>query len=232
MKILAVDTSTMLSSCSVMENGFVIGDFSINQQKTHSETLIPMIEDMLKRVGIDISEIDLFVSVTGPGSFTGIRIGVTSVKALAMALDKKIVAVNTLEAMAFGVFTDENVVPLIDARGERVYYGIYRGYENSIVEKPSLTMIDELLEKLSITGEEYIFTGDCAKIYEDRILKYPNFKITHAGLNNCISRNALIIGERLFRENKLSDYFTLSPEYIRESQAQSDLRKKENGSKN
>lgn len=228
MKILAVDTSTMLSSCSVMEDGYVIGDFSINQQKTHSETLIPMIEDMLSRVGINIEDIDLFVSVNGPGSFTGIRIGVTTVKALAMALDKKIVSVNTLQAMAFGVFTEKNVVPLIDARGERVYYGIYKNYCEEIVESPSMCNIDELLEKLSNTDKEYIFTGDCSKLYEDRILKNSKFKVTHSALNNCISRNALVIGEKLFNENKLDDYFTLSPEYIRDSQAQDDYKKRKN----
>lgn len=227
MKILAIDTSTMISSCSLMEDGCVIGDFSINQQKTHSETLVPMIEDMLSRVGVDISEIDLFVSVTGPGSFTGIRIGVTTIKALAMALDKKIVGVNTLEAMAEGVFSDEKVVPLIDARGRRVYYAIYDGYDKKVLVEPSLTTIDELIEELKNTGENYIFTGDCAKIYEEE-LNIGNFKITHSALNNCISRNALVIGEKLYKEGKLDDYFTLSPEYIRESQAQSDLRKKEN----
>lgn len=227
MKILAIDTSTMISSCSLMENGYIIGDFSINQQKTHSETLIPMIEDMLNRVGVDISEIDLFVSVTGPGSFTGIRIGVTTIKALAMALKKEIIGVNTLEAMAEGVFTDEKVVPLIDARGRRVYYGIYEGYDKKVVVEPTLTTIDELVEELKKSDEKYIFTGDCAKLYQD-YLKEDNFKITHAALNNCIARNAIVIGERLYKEGKLSDYFTLSPEYIRESQAQSDLRKKEN----
>lgn len=231
MKILAIDTSTMISSCSLMEDGFVIGDFSINQQKTHSETLVPMIEDMLGRVGVDISEIDLFVAVTGPGSFTGIRIGVTTIKALAMALDKKIVGVNTLEAMAEGVFTDEKVVPLIDARGRRVYYAVYGGYDKKVLVEPSLTTIDELVETLKKSGEKYIFTGDCAKIYENE-LDFENFRVTHSALNNCISRNALVIGERLYNEGVFSDYFTLSPEYIRESQAQSDLRKKENEGRN
>ena len=98
MKILAIDTSTTHSSCSVMEDNNIVGDFSINQSMSHNEILLVMVDEVLKKLNIDIEDIDLFVAVTGPGSFTGIRIGVTVVKALAMALNKPIVAVNTLEA--------------------------------------------------------------------------------------------------------------------------------------
>ena len=130
MKILAIDTSTTHSSCSVMEDNNIVGDFSINQSMSHNEILLVMVDEVLKKLNIDIEDIDLFVAVTGPGSFTGIRIGVTVVKALAMALNKPIVAVNTLEALSFGVFSDKKKIPLIDARGERVYYGVYEGINN------------------------------------------------------------------------------------------------------
>ncbi|WP_308578135.1 tRNA (adenosine(37)-N6)-threonylcarbamoyltransferase complex dimerization subunit type 1 TsaB [uncultured Parvimonas sp.] len=117
MKILAIDTSTTHSSCAVMEDDFVVGDFSISQSMSHNEILLVMVDEMLKKLNMDIEEIDLFVAVTGPGSFTGIRIGVTTIKALAMSLNKPIVAVNTLEALSFGVFSDKKKIPLIDARG-------------------------------------------------------------------------------------------------------------------
>ncbi|MDD7765391.1 MAG: tRNA (adenosine(37)-N6)-threonylcarbamoyltransferase complex dimerization subunit type 1 TsaB [Peptoniphilaceae bacterium] len=227
MKILAIDTSTTHSCCSVMENDYIVGEFSINQSMSHNEILLDMVQEMLSKLNIDISEIDLYVAVTGPGSFTGIRIGVTTAKALAMALNKPIVSVNTLEAMSFGVFSENKKIPIIDARGGRVYYGVYKGYDNCEIEKPDLMDIDELLMKFDNSKEEIIFTGDAVKLYEKRILKNTNFKVTSPNLNSCISRNACVIGKEKFKKNILADCYTLSPEYVRQSQAQRDLEKRE-----
>lgn len=225
MKILAIDTSTTHSSCSVMEDNNIVGDFSINQSMSHNEILLVMVDEVLKKLNIDIEDIDLFVAVTGPGSFTGIRIGVTVVKALAMALNKPIVAVNTLEALSFGIFSDKKKIPLIDARGERVYYGVYEGISNTNIVAPALLTIDELLEEFSNKGE-FVFAGDCVNLYKDRILKNKNFEITPACLNSCISRNACVVGKHKFESGYISDCFNLSPEYVRLSQAQRDMENK------
>ena len=226
MKILAIDTSTTHSSCAVMDDNNIVGDFSINQSMSHNEILLVMVDEMLKKLNIDIEDIDLFVAVTGPGSFTGIRIGVTVVKALAMALNKPIVAVNTLEALSFGVFSDKKKIPLIDARGERVYYGVYEGINNENIVAPALLTIDELLEEFSDKGE-FVFVGDCVNLYKDRILENKNFEITPACLNSCISKNACVIGKEKYERGDISDCFNLSPEYVRLSQAQRDLEKKD-----
>ena len=225
MKILAIDTSTTHSSCAIMDDNNIVGDFSINQSMSHNEILLVMVDEMLKKLNIDIEDIDLFVAVTGPGSFTGIRIGVTVVKALAMALNKPIVAVNTLEALSFGVFSDKKKIPLIDARGERVYYGVYEGINNENIVAPALLTIDELLEEFSNKGE-FVFVGDCVNLYKDRILENKNFEITPACLNSCISKNACVIGKQKFERGDISDCFSLSPEYVRLSQAQRDLENK------
>jgi universal bacterial protein yeaZ len=225
MKILAIDTSTTHSSCAVMDDNNIVGDFSINQSMSHNEILLVMVDEMLKKLNIDIEDIDLFVAVTGPGSFTGIRIGVTVVKALAMALNKPIVAVNTLEALSFGVFSDKKKIPLIDARGERVYYGVYEGINNENIVAPALLTIDELLEEFSDKGE-FVFVGDCVNLYKDRILENKNFEITPACLNSCISKNACVIGKQKYERGDISDCFSLSPEYVRLSQAQRDLENK------
>jgi universal bacterial protein yeaZ len=225
MKILAIDTSTTHSSCAVMDDNNIVGDFSINQSMSHNEILLVMVDEMLKKLNIDIEDIDLFVAVTGPGSFTGIRIGVTVVKALAMALNKPIVAVNTLEALSFGVFSDKKKIPLIDARGERVYYGVYEGINNKNIVAPALLTIDELLNEFSDKGE-FVFVGDCVNLYKDRILENKNFEITPACLNSCISKNACVIGKQKYERGDISDCFSLSPEYVRLSQAQRDLENK------
>ena len=225
MKILAIDTSTTHSSCAIMDDNNIVGDFSINQSMSHNEILLVMVDEMLKKLNIDIEDIDLFVAVTGPGSFTGIRIGVTVVKALAMALNKPIVAVNTLEALSFGVFSDKKKIPLIDARGERVYYGVYEGINNENIVAPALLTIDELLDEFSDKGE-FVFVGDCVNLYKDRILENKNFEITPACLNSCISKNACVIGKQKYERGDISDCFSLSPEYVRLSQAQRDLENK------
>lgn len=225
MKILAIDTSTTHSSCAVMNDNNIVGDFSINQSMSHNEILLVMVDEMLKKLNIDIEDIDLFVAVTGPGSFTGIRIGVTVVKALAMALNKPIVAVNTLEALSFGVFSDKKKIPLIDARGERVYYGVYEGINNKNIVAPALLTIDELLEEFSDKGE-FVFVGDCVNLYKDGILENKNFETTPACLNSCISKNACVIGKQKYERGDISDCFSLSPEYVRLSQAQRDLENK------
>ena len=225
MKTLAIDTSTTQSSCAVMDDNNIVGDFSINQSMSHNEILLVMVDEMLKKLNIDIEDIDLFVAVTGPGSFTGIRIGVTVVKALAMALNKPIVAVNTLEALSFGVFSDKKKIPLIDARGERVYYGVYEGINNENIVAPALLTIDELLDEFSDKGE-FVFVGDCVNLYKDRILENKNFEITPACLNSCISKNACVIGKQKYERGDISDCFSLSPEYVRLSQAQRDLENK------
>lgn len=225
MKILAIDTSTTHSSCAVMNDNNIVGDFSINQSMSHNEILLVMVDEMLKKLNIDIEDIDLFVAVTGPGSFTGIRIGVTVVKALAMALNKPIVAVNTLEALSFGVFSDKKKIPLIDARGERVYYGVYEGINNENIVAPALLTIDELLDEFSDKGK-FVFVGDCVNLYKDRILENKNFETTPACLNSCISKNACVIGKQKYERGDISDCFSLSPEYVRLSQAQRDLENK------
>lgn len=223
MKILAIDTSTTHSSCSVMEDDYVVGDFSISQSMSHNEILINMIDEMLLKLNISINDIDLFVAVTGPGSFTGIRIGVTTIKALAFATNKPIVSVNTIEALCFGVFSSLKKVGIVDARSRRVYYGIYQGYENKEIKKPSLFTIDELLEYLKNQNEQFILVGDCLNLYKDEISVCKNLIPASASFNSCISRNALVIGKKKFKCNMLDDFFTLSPVYVRQSQAQRDF---------
>ena len=123
------------------------------------------------------------------------------------------------------MFSDKKKIPLIDARGERVYYGVYEGINNKNIVAPALLTIDELLEEFSDKGE-FVFVGDCVNLYKDRILENKNFEITPACLNSCISRNACVIGKQKFESGDISDCFNLSPEYVRLSQAQRDMENK------
>lgn len=229
MKILSICTSTMISTCTIMEDGEIIGDCNINQQKTHSESLVPMIKNMLDSLKIDISEIDLYIMAKGPGSFTGLRIGMTTGKTLAQVFNKDVIGISTLEALAVSCLTDKYIVPLVDARGGRVYYGIYKWDEKKLVniKEDELIFMEDLAEELKLTDKEYIFVGEGSRIFKDLINEEKLGELAIEPLNNCIGRNLCYLGEKYYSEGKIDDLFTLSPAYIRKSQAQRDLELRE-----
>ena len=142
MRVLGIDTSTMISTVTVVEDEKVIGDFNVNQEKTHSESLVPMIETLLKLLGLKLSDIDIFAISQGPGSFTGLRIGMTIAKTFAQVGNKKLIPISTLKALALNSSSNSAKVAMLDARGKRVYGVMYDENMNEIV-KEDLYNIDE-----------------------------------------------------------------------------------------
>ena len=125
MKILGLDTSTMMTTCAVMEDDILLGEFSLSLDMSHSEALIPMIGELLGNLGMKIADMDGFAVSTGPGSFTGLRIGLATAKAFAHVTEKPIVGVSSLEALADNMYGHSVVVPMMDARRDRVFSAIY-----------------------------------------------------------------------------------------------------------
>src|SRR5690625_7708339 len=115
----------MISTCAVMEGNEIIGEYTINQNMSHSEKLVPMIKELLDNLNLRPKDIDLYGVALGPGSFTGLRIGVGTVKTLAHLFNKPIVGISTLEALAYNLPYNKTIVPMIDARRNRVYTDIY-----------------------------------------------------------------------------------------------------------
>ena len=141
MNILAIDTSTMISTVTIASENEILGDFNVNQQKTHSESLVPMIETLLNLLGMEIKDIDEFVIAEGPGSFTGLRIGMTIAKTLAQVNDRKLVPISTLLALANNSSSDKLKVPMLDARGNRVYGAVYDKEFNEIIKEDLYTCL-------------------------------------------------------------------------------------------
>lgn len=226
MIVLSVDTSTMISSCAVLEEGVIIGEMNINQQKTHSETLVPMIKEMLNRLDISPDQIDLYGVGKGPGSFTGLRIGMTTVKTMAQVFKKEIIGISTLEALAYSVTSSKKIIPLLDARGGRVYYGIYQWQEGRIleIEKDELVYLDDLLD--SLPKEDFIFAGEAARIYKNTLIE-SGYEVAVESLNSCIGKAVCLLALEKKDKGILDNPYTLAPEYIRKSQAQRDLEIKE-----
>ena len=220
MKILAVDTSTMMSSISILENDIIIADSSINQKETHSEMLIPLIKRMLDDLKIKASDIDLFAIAKGPGSFTGLRIGMTSLKAMAQALDKPIIGISTLKGMAYSILNENYVLSIIDARGKRYFAGLYKWNNRELEMKFEEIVEEQELEKRIQGLDKLTIVGEAIRKLPLSIKDDSNIRLAHPGLNNGISKNIAILAKEQFEKGEIDSTFDITPNYLRKSQAE------------
>lgn len=236
MKVLALDTSTLMSTCAVIENGRLLGEYSLSRDMSHSERLVPMIEEILAELDIKIGEIDLYAVAKGPGSFTGLRIGVATVKSFAHVFNKPVVGISTLEALAYNMPYHSVVVPMLDARRDRVYSGIYTWQDGNIkcLEEDRAINIEDYLEELSTYDRVYI-NGDGADVYRDIIAEKLGHKAVFAkiGQNSCRAVALAELALEKYDKGQVDDFYSLVPEYLRMSQAERQKKQGEkNGSKN
>lgn len=216
MNILAIDTSTMISTVTIANDSEILGDFNVNQQKTHSESLVPMIETLLELLGMEFKDIDEFVIAEGPGSFTGLRIGMTIAKTLAQVNDKKLIPISTLLALANNSSSDNLKVPMLDARGNRVYGAVYDKDFNEFI-KEDLYTIEDFSEMVNGLDEEIELIGDISLKYEDL---FEKAKVLPINFRNTIGKSLI----KLALENKNDyDLYQLVPNYLRKSQAEREL---------
>jgi len=173
MILLAIDTSTDYLSLAILKGGKTLARFHKKADRRHSILLVPMIDKLLKKVKLKVKDVDCFAISVGPGSFTGLRIGVTVVKGLAYALNKKIVAVPTLDVIAYNAVSYKGVVcPVLDARKNKAYACLYRsdGKKLKRLSKYLLLPLADLLKKTS-KYDKVLFLGDC---YTDAVKKLYN----------------------------------------------------------
>lgn len=163
MKILAIDSSGMVASAAIVTEDTVLAEYNTDYKKTHSETLLPMIDSLMKMTETDVSDLDAIAVAKGPGSFTGLRIGSATAKGLALAADKPIIEISTLEAMAYQLFGSKSILcPMMDARRHEVYYGVFRFEEGKLVRllPDDAAPASDVAEKLSAFGKRVLLTGD------------------------------------------------------------------------
>ena len=218
MKILAVDTSSEICSVAILENDNVIVENSLNDGKTHSENLMTIMENTLEENKIKLSDIDLIACSVGPGSFTGIRIGVSSIKAIAEVLDVPVAAVTSLEALAKNVESKGvTIVSLIDAKNDQVYAGIFDDEYNKkeeYIADSIYTVIERVKEY-----DNVIFVGNAAIKYKE--LLDSNFENVVVADNNLQSASSVgKIGYKKHKEKDLTSADTIMPMYLRKSQAE------------
>lgn len=172
MKILALDSSGLVASVAIVSDDDLIGEYTVNYKKTHSQTLLPMLDEVAKMVELDLSTIDVIAVSAGPGSFTGLRIGSATAKGLALALNKEIVSVPTVDALAYNMWGCRDLVcPLMDARRNQAYTGLYRfsdGKMDTLI-KQCVVQIDEIIDKINKEGQKVIFLGDGVPVFKEYI---------------------------------------------------------------
>lgn len=234
MKILAIESSSITASVAIITDDVLTAEYTINHKKTHSQTLLPMIDELCKMTETEVSSLDVIAVSSGPGSFTGLRIGSATGKGIGLALDIPMVSVPTLDAMAYNIYgCDKIICPIMDAKRAHVYTGIY-AFKNmdegklSILMGQSLLSIEELISKLNELNQEVIFVGDGISVSKTAIENGLKAKYSFAPAHLCTQRAAsvAILGKIMYEEGKSMNAREHLPEYLRPSQAERELAKK------
>ena len=225
MNILAFETSGRAASVAVMKDKRIIGEMAVSTKLNHSEKLMPMIDELLKKTDISIKDIDFLAIGVGPGSFTGIRIGVSTAKGLAQALNIPIAAVSSLRTLAFSAaYSDMFICPIIDARRNHVYSGVFRWEGAELVEvmKEDVYDFKELLLILKNKDSKVLFMGEDSGKFKEQIKEALGEKGIMAMPQDNFPRAAsvAVMAIKKIEENDLENAFTLRPVYLRKAEAE------------
>lgn len=231
MRILALDSSGLVASVAIVEktetDEQLIAQYTVNYKKTHSQTLLPMLDEVAKMIELDMSTIDAIAVAGGPGSFTGLRIGSATAKGMGLALGKPLIHIPTLEGLAYNLcHTSAIVCPIMDARRRQVYTGIYRfeGSKLIVLEDQMAIGIEELGEKLRAYEEEIIFLGDGVPVFKNDLVenilagKHITFAPAHMNRQSAAALGTLAI--QYYEEGKTETAAEHQPDYLRVSQAE------------
>ena len=234
MNILAIEASGIAGSVAYIKDEKLVGEYYICHKLTHSETIMPMLEHLKTIIGLELDKLDAIAVTSGPGSFTGLRIGVSTAKGLALALNLPIIGVPTLDAMAHNIiYTKDLICPIMDARRNQVYTSLYQWEAGELqrLENHQAILIEELLDKLSERSEPVIFLGDGVSVFEavikerlgERAIFAPSFlRLQRAG-------TLADIAVKEYKKGNLIDADLFTPMYLRKSQAERELEERTKG---
>lgn len=234
MKILAIDSSSLVASVAVVEDDIMVAEYTINHKKTHSQTLLPMINEISKMAELDLSQADAIAVSGGPGSFTGLRIGSATAKGLGLVWDKPLIHVPTVDAMAYNLYgTDKLICPMMDARRNQTYTGLYefKNDEFIIVMEQCAISVDELIEEINKLGREVIFLGDGVPVFKDTLDEKLLVEHTYAPahMNRQRAGAVAVLGQKYYADGKYETAAEHEPNYLRQSQAEREAKEKNNG---
>jgi len=236
MKLLALDSSGLVASVAILDGETLVAEYTLNYKKTHSQTLLPMLDEIVKMTQTELSEVDAIAVAAGPGSFTGLRIGSATAKGLGLALNKPIISVPTLEGIACNFYgTDALICPMMDARRKQVYTGFYRfeGGEMKVLKEQCAQSVEDTLDQLRKYNEPVIFLGDGVPVYHDEIMEKMGesaiFAPAHANRQRAAAVGAL--AQVYFAQGIYESADEFVPEYLRKSQAEREREERLHGQK-
>ncbi len=233
MKILGMDSSGLVASVAIVEDGVLLAEYTTDYKKTHSQTLLPMLDEIKRMIELDITSIDAIATSAGPGSFTGLRIGAATVKGLGLALNKPIVEVPTLEGLAWNLWgTDRVVCPMMDARRNQVYTAAYEfacekcdcgtGLQlHSLIPEEAMDVV-EMIEQLNALQRPVVFLGDGVPVYQEFIKTHCRvpYVFAPAGKNRQRAASVAALGAEYYARGKVVSAAEHQPTYLRKSQAE------------
>ena len=243
MRVLAIDSSGLTATVAIVEDDQTIAEYTTNYKKTHSQTLLPMIDEMVRMVDADLKEIDAIAVAGGPGSFTGLRIGSATAKGLGLALDKPLIHVPTVDAMAYSMYGCEDIIcPIMDARRKQVYTGLYsfshkKNGDGGLYDEPVFQVLrmqmavpeEELIRHLNVYRRRVVFLGDGVPVYKEMLaegLKVP-YSFAPSFMNRQRAAAVGALGIRYYEAGRYEAAAEFKPEYLRKSQAERERAERE-----
>jgi tRNA threonylcarbamoyladenosine biosynthesis protein TsaB len=223
MIILAIESSGLVASVAIATEDSILAEYTINHKKTHSQTLLPMLDEIVRMTGLKLQDVDAIAVSAGPGSFTGLRIGSATAKGLALALEKPIVAVPTLDSLAYNLYgTNRIICPMTDARRNRVYTGLYNNDSFNVILSQTVMPVEEIISKINAIGRDAIFLGDGAPVYKEMIEKLTEVDYTFAPVHMNRQRAGSVgaMGIKLYKNSIIQTAAEHQPVYLSLSQAE------------
>ena len=223
MKVLGIETATMVGSFAIVDNDGLIGEYTLNVNTTHSGRLLPALDHLLKTANLALSHIDALAISLGPGSFTGLRIGVSTAKGLALAANKPVVGIPTLDALAENFRGVESLIcPMLDARKKEVYTALYRSKRSGSLKKETQDLAVAPEQFLGTIDENVVFLGEGSVLYRGLIEERVGSKATFASPPMHHPRAAAVafLGLEKAASKDFLDVSTFTPMYARASDAE------------
>lgn len=248
MRVLSIDSSGLTAAVAVVEEEQTIAEYTIHYKKTHSQTLLPMIDEITRMTELDLDSIDAIAVAGGPGSFTGLRIGSATAKGLGLALNKPLIHVPTVDGLAYQVYGCEDIIcPIMDARRNQVYTGIYTFSRKAgektdskevepafqVLRMQMAVSVEELIQRLNIYGRPVVFLGDGVPVYREMLaegLKVP-YSFAPSYMNRQRAAVVGALGIRYYKAGKFETAAEHRPEYLRMSQAERERAQREKSAK-
>ena len=232
MKILALDSSGLVASVAVAQDDNLIGEYTVNYKKTHSQTLLPMLDAVAKMIELDLKTVDAIAVAKGPGSFTGLRIGAATAKGLGLALDVPLIEIPTVDGLAYNLWGAKDLVcPLMDARRNQTYTGIYafEGGEMQVLEPQCAVDISKIVEKINGLRRAVVFLGDGVPVFRDYISEHVQVPYTFAPAHVNKQRAGAVaaLAFQYLQDGRTVSAVEHQPDYLRLSQAERERKEKE-----